>query len=245
MMARPAASRFLQVTALKRARSPTPPSAAPRSSAPPAPVRPAPAPSTATAAAAGTPPRSVTWRTRAKSTLDILAALATIGGIAFAIQQYLSAINDARINQTLSYVARFDSDPILPSLVKLYQAYEKNPQVLTTGDPTAAEIDFIQHNRFEWDAVVLGDFFDQLYVCLSAKICDQGLAVRLLGRDIEGVYVLTGRYLTSEHPPTGCGLAALFRAVHPMLKYARLSAANKRGTTPPGFKLGRNACPEI
>jgi len=82
-----------------------------------------------------------------KVCLGNCAALATIGAIVFAVQQYREAVSDARINATLGYVARFNTDPILRSFVKLYDSWDtKGDQLRRSDDHTQAQIEFIKSN---------------------------------------------------------------------------------------------------
>lgn len=179
-----------------------------------------------------------------KSVLETLAALATIGGIIFAIQQYNKAVADGRINATLGYVARFNSDPTLKSFIRLYDTWNTSPdEKKDSEDPTQVQINFINAHNLKWDAVLLGDFFDQLYVCIHRDICDEDLAITMLGRDIETVYVLGGRYLSANMQPTGCGLRALFEIAHPRLNFSRLKPEEKQAKSPPRPHLASDACP--
>lgn len=183
---------------------------------------------------------------RIKYWLEILAALATIIAIAVAAQQYIKSVADGRVSATLSYVARFNSDPALKSLINLYSAWNtKTNEEEKSGDPTSDQIKFINDNHLRWDVVLLGDFFDQLYVCMRRDICDESLAITMLGRDIETVYVLSGRYLSMNMQPTGCGLRALFEVAHPRLNFSRLEPQEKQGKAPPHPKLRSDACPNF
>jgi len=179
-----------------------------------------------------------------KTSIEVVAYLATIGAIAFAVQQYRATEADNRVNATLSYVGRFNSDPALQSFKRLDDAWYSNAEQGESHDPTKSQIQFIENNNLKWDAILLGDFFDQLYVCVNRDICDQNLAITMLGRDIETVYVLTGRYLTSL-TYTGCGLKALYEVAHPRLKFSRLKPEEQQGKPRPNPALRPDACPTI
>jgi hypothetical protein len=185
---------------------------------------------------------------RLRESVEFTAYVATIGAIIFAIHQFKVTESEYRVNATLNYVARFNSQLILDAFNRLYDAWESTPsqesEPNSTVDPTAEQIRFIEERNLKSDAVLLGDFFDQLYVCVTRDICDENLAVTMLGRDIETVYVLAGDYLT-RRTYTGCGLEALFEVVHPRLDFSRLKPEEKVGKRPPDQALRPNACPTI
>jgi hypothetical protein len=120
------------------------------------------------------------------------------------------------------------------------------PDVPTQDQQTNA---FIRKQNLTWNAVLLGDFFDQLYICISKNICDRPLAITMLGRDIEVVGLENGAYLAEERKLltgfTGCGFQALYDLAHGRLEDTR----GQRPGTPPKprtkMKLARNRCPPI
>lgn len=187
--------------------------------------------------------------------INLIAALATIGGIAFAIYSYLQVEHDSRVSASLTYIGRFNSEPIINNFKAEYDAYATpDGQKIAYGeidpkDLTRTEIQFIESKQLRWSAILLGDFFDQVYVCIKRHICDSETALLMLGRDIESVYVYEGRYLEDfrerTHALTGCGLVALYNVASTQLAYARASKTFREANPPPVSQLDENACNTI
>jgi hypothetical protein len=184
-------------------------------------------------------------------TLERLAALATILGIGFAVCQYEAAKEDGRVANTLGYVTRFGSSPVSDSFRNIYVVWGKPDglALLQATDQTnlaSKKIQFIVDHRLDWDAVVVGDFYDQLYICLRRNICDLPLAITMLGRDIEISYIYSGRYLASLRARrggnAGCGLDALFPLAEARLAWERLPPERHRTESAPTPQLGADAC---
>jgi len=188
--------------------------------------------------------RLLGWMERAKRILDVLAALATIIAILFAVIQYYKIEADGRVTETLTYVARFNSDPVSGSFKQIYEAWAtlRTPM---PSDPLEAERQFVEEHDLNWSTVQVGDFFDQLYICIERDLCDEDLAITMLGRDVVTTYSLTGRYLAASAWPTGCGLRALWGVAKPRLDYSQLSSAKRREQSAPRPVLPANACPLV
>jgi hypothetical protein len=194
---------------------------------------------------------STTILTRTKFWLEIGAAVVTIIGIIFAVVQYLQIEHDGQVTATLGYVARFNAPPIIASFKKEFEVWETpegHEMLYSTNADTQAQqqIDFVKTNGLEWDAILLGDFYDQLYVCLREEICDAPLAIGMLGRDIEAVFLGNGDYLSymrkTRHFRTGCGLVVLFDIAHEQLNYQRLPEDQRKKRRAPKLKIPANAC---
>jgi hypothetical protein len=195
---------------------------------------------------------STTLLNRTKFWLEIGAAVVTIAGIIFAVVQYLQIEHDGRVTATLGYVARFNAPPIIDAFQKEFELWEKpegHAMLYSTADAETQaqqQRSFIEKNNLKWDAILLGDFYDQLYVCLREEICDAPLAMAMLGRDIEAVFLENGDYLsymrTTQHFRTGCGLVALFNIAHEQLSFQRLPESMRRKRLPPEIKIPANAC---
>jgi hypothetical protein len=186
--------------------------------------------------------------------VDKIAAIVTIAGIVFAVWQYLVIKQDGRVAATLGYVTRFSSAPVFDSFKNIYTAWgsEAGYAIQHSADPGSIaqkKIAFIIDQHLEWDAVVVGDYFDQLYICVRENICDLPLAVTMLGRDIETVYVYSGRYLDAMRSKrggnTGCGLAALYWLAAARLAYGRLDEQQRRESELPEMKVTQHACPPV
>ena len=182
--------------------------------------------------------------------LEKAAAIVTIVGIALAFWQFWAVEHDGRATATLNYVGKFGTSPVSNSFKTVYRTWDKFGYTIEhSNDPkTIAEkkIQFIVDHNLGWDSVVLGDFFDQFYVCLEKDICDLPLAISMLGRDIETVYVYTGRYLASQRAKhggnAGCGLDALFSTVKEPLQYLRLAPDKRALQQKPEVKLAQSSC---
>jgi hypothetical protein len=169
-----------------------------------------------------------------KTGLEVVAAVATIAAIIFALVQFRIAKHDARVNETLAYVARFNSDPVIDSYNKMYEAFLSS--LKPAGGPKSGALDWetklALNNNLNWNVIQVGDFFDQLYICISNNICDRELALTMLERDIETAYVLSGKYLEKNWPPTGCGLLALGNLIQKRGQHGSSKVELKTGACP-------------
>jgi hypothetical protein len=180
-----------------------------------------------------------------------VAAAVTILGIIFAVWQYEVAKQDARIAATLGYVTRFGASPVWDSFRNIYLTWldKDGVELMHTQDQTnraEKKVDFITTHGLEWDSVVVGDFFDQLYICVIERICSQSIAILMLKRDIEAAYVYANDYLVYKRRRsggiTGCGLAALFSVAEAHLAYERLNPEQRHSTHAPNVTLAQHAC---
>jgi hypothetical protein len=184
-------------------------------------------------------------------TLERVAGLVTIAGIIFGVWQYLVTKQDLRISATLSYATRFESTPVWESFLKIYNTWNSTEgnAIESSKDPDKVNeqaIAFIKAHKLDMDAIIVGDFFDQLYLCLQENICDLQLAVQMLGKDAQIAYVYAGPYLddlrAKRRGHTGCGLTALYNIAEDRLEYDR---ETDRSSPPPVLTFDPNACPRI
>lgn len=156
-----------------------------------------------------------------KDWFDYAVGIFVIGGVLVAIIAALVAYNElrdvkenARVAQTLGYVSRYKSGPLFEEvrrfanfLTGYAEAARKVggssgvKQLYSTPNAVGNAIEPIRD---------LTDFYDDLYVCSVAGICEAALAARLIGRqEIVRLYAWVQPLLPDQRVPGGsCGLKA-------------------------------------
>ena len=157
-----------------------------------------------------------------KDWFDYAVGFFVIGGVVIAViaawlaYSELSDVREnARVAQTLGYVNRLKSGPMFVELHDL--ANLVTPAVLLKlqqlADP-AAQTQYLKalYDRNNSNGTIrdVADFYDELFVCSVAQICNPALAERLIGKDdIISFYALAEPVLDSPgFASSGCGLRA-------------------------------------
>jgi hypothetical protein len=120
----------------------------------------------------------------------LAAAVAVVWGIYAYFEDYQSAVRKDQIEKTLSFVERFGSDRLVKAQEKLTEAWElelkrlnaiKNEEISDEEKLTKFKnlqrkvIEVHGLKKFIWAIV---DFYDALWICISANLCDRPTADR-------------------------------------------------------------------
>lgn len=118
-----------------------------------------------------------------------ISMLALITAGIFAGYQYLENEKGARVKETLSFVSRFNTTPVLDARRKIASTWEgAMPQlkiILSKKSPVDGEYSqftnkTIQDAKIAQDISIVIEYFEALEVCIRAKICDGDTAVKFL-----------------------------------------------------------------
>ncbi len=124
-----------------------------------------------------------------------IKALATVLAAVFALFQYYSHLNEARVEQTLEFYKRFSSEPVYSARVGVLKKWESLwPEIRQI--PTPNNSDEKKAIRRQWKQLTVNsitndvllvaqtetmfEFFGALQICIENDICDKTSAHELL-----------------------------------------------------------------
>ena len=126
--------------------------------------------------------------------VDILAKLGLLAGGAFAVLQFLDAKEEARVQRTMTYIARYEDgsvnsarqtigDALRPYLAQFSRISEDGG---VTGDDRDAMVMTLVESGSgkaidaEIDTIV--DFYEGLAICVAEAICERRVVLRYFAR---------------------------------------------------------------
>jgi hypothetical protein len=137
---------------------------------------------------------------RLEAISKILLIIGTFAGGFWAIREYFDKKHDARVAETLGYVRRFSSDPLLAAQTHIGMAWYSVKDVLRTLEetPVSSPEEFASRKRqlvmtvvdksvvplsssanqkgLVSDLDLLVGFFAELQVCIDTQLCDASVA---------------------------------------------------------------------
>lgn len=137
---------------------------------------------------------SSSWLERNKSALELLAvwteSIGVLVAAVFAIQQYADNSAAEQVNKTLSYIDRFHADDVGDAREKFEKVFdERKDEIFKMSSGADAESQFPQYlqrivdeQELEIPLNKILEFFDELYICAEAKLCDEKTAIRFFGK---------------------------------------------------------------
>jgi len=152
---------------------------------------------------------------------DIAAIWVTILGVFFggisAFIEYSDKLYSDRIKVTLEYVTRFNSAPLREARSKVEQFWDTNAETVFKKSDESEEalrtfvVDSIRNQELADDTELIIEFFEDIHVCVHAKICDETTAIRFFGKQSYDFYGINFPYIAEQRRRTkdeffGCGV---------------------------------------
>lgn len=162
-----------------------------------------------------------------------------IAGGVFAIVEYRDNVAQEKVKATLEYVTRFNSKPLYDTYVSLGEFWDDRDQETTEkqriGEAQLKEyiLTTIRGNKLQKRTDQVLDFFDNLRICVCAKVCDDVTAAEFFGKRAYELYGIDFPYIEQarskyEDPSFGIGLesfAHAFRHQKPIVEVAACNPA--------------------
>ena len=150
-----------------------------------------------------------------KLLLEIATSIGTLIGAVVAawwgLDQYLDNQHQQRVQQSLQYQQRYDADTMLTARLVIDTAWFNDAIQVTTllnqrdwvGLSTLVNQmpDNIPDMRKSISLLVV--FYDELYVCVTDRICDEATALDLLGKDASSYYSQEYYFVQAERKRLG------------------------------------------
>jgi hypothetical protein len=133
-------------------------------------------------------------------------AASLIGGF-IALHTYLQSAESERAKETLKYRERFDLPRYVVPIKKIEESLKKHEDELTRaielGDQAATRTvtNLIQSEKIDIDSVV--DIYEEIYLCIEAKLCDRDIATRFFGKRAYEMYGPLGYYIKAVRLDAG------------------------------------------
>ena len=172
---------------------------------------------------------------RLEAISKILLILGTLVGGAWAIFEYLEKKQDGRVAESLGYVRRLSSEPLLSAQARIAMAWyaardsvrnldstpvssadefarRKRQLVMMVVDRTAIPLSSsaIQKGLVP-DLDLLVDFFRELQVCIDANLCDRQTAVSFFKSYARRLYCLHEPFITWKSSSYSMGYGSELR----------------------------------
>nr|AGO88286.1 protein of unassigned function [Methylobacterium oryzae CBMB20] len=164
----------------------------------------------------------------------ILLIIGTLVGGGWAVYEYLEKKQDVRIAESIGYVKRFSSEPLIGAQNRIGQAwYAARSQLqILAATPVASSEEFAKRKRqlvmsvVEASPVSLGSgkqrgivsdadlivgFFDELHICMTSNLCDKKIAQGFFRPYVERFYCLHEPFLVWKSKNYSAGYADSMR----------------------------------
>jgi hypothetical protein len=174
---------------------------------------------------------------RLEAISKILLIIATIVGGGWAIYEYLEKKQDARIAESIGYVRRFSTEPLIGARTRVGQAWFASRAQLQTlaTTPVASPDEFKRRKRqlvmgvvesaqfvttssttqrgivAEVDLII--GFFDELRVCVMSRLCDRKTTYDFFKPYAERFYCLHEPFLDWKDRAYSNGYGSALRAM--------------------------------
>lgn len=116
--------------------------------------------------------------------VSILSFIVALGGVFYGGIQYVEAKEAKRTENSISYLNRYNSDPVLkartradellilerPGFVELFENMQDVAEYQTYFE------NFIQRNELATGLMLVFSFYEELVTCMEANVCDRNTA---------------------------------------------------------------------
>lgn len=158
------------------------------------------------------------WRRHAQAAAELLAPLAHLAvvlGIVVAGFAYLSEIQRSKIDASISYLERFNTDRVLDDRNTVYAFWRaQDRDILNLMSPNVFEQFILKEigqapaTEHEIPLVNLVDFFDGMQVCIATGVCEAEVLRAVLMEYAVNLHCNYRAFIIGQRDPIQGGLAS-------------------------------------
>lgn len=136
-----------------------------------------------------------------------ISIIASLTGGVIALNTYLQSADAERAKETLKYRERFDLPRYVVPIKKIEESLKTRESELTRaiekGDEAATRYvtSLLREEKIDIDSVI--DIYEEIYLCIEAKLCDREIAVRFFGKRAYEMYGPLGYYIKDVREDAG------------------------------------------
>lgn len=136
-----------------------------------------------------------------------ISIIASLTGGFIALNTYLQNAESERAKEALKYRERFDLPRYVVPIKKIEESLKSRETDLTRaiekGDEAATRYvsGLIRDEKIDIDSVI--DIYEEIYLCIEARLCDREIAVRFFGKRAYEMYGPIGYYIKDVREDAG------------------------------------------